>query len=234
MSQMLSVQAAASRLGVNAQRVRALIAEDRLPAQRVGRDYVLDSGAVAAFARLPRVHGRPLSARNAWRLLAMLSGIGDEGSAPDRSRDRLRALLRRGGDAVVKALVHSQPRSENHEWRVLPFDLERLLDDPTLVRSGLAANSGLINVRYDPSRDGLDAYVGSDDLSALRQRLQPSPSVDAANVLLRVPVESSWILGDEVQGSVPPAVAAADLLRHQDERVRRAGESALVRIAHGD
>ncbi|MGH3040865.1 MAG: helix-turn-helix domain-containing protein, partial [Gaiellaceae bacterium] len=75
MSQMLSVQEVASHLGVNAQRVRALIAQGRLPAQRVGRDYVLDSVAVAAFARLPRLQGRPLAARNAWSLLAALSGF---------------------------------------------------------------------------------------------------------------------------------------------------------------
>ena len=234
MSQILSVQEAADHLGVNAQRVRALIVQDRLPAQLVGRDYVLDSAAVAAFARLPRVQGRPLSARNAWALLAALSGIGEWESARGRSRDRMRALLRHGGDAVINALLHSQSRSEIHVWRVLPFDLERLLDDPLLVRSGLAANHKLIDVRFDPSRDGLDAYVSAASLEALERRLQPSLNSDAANLLLRVPVESSWILSEEIGEMAPPAVAAADLLRHHDERVRRAASSALRRITDSD
>lgn len=231
---MLSVREAASRLGVNAQRVRALIAQDRLPAQLVGRTYVLDSGAVAAFARLPRISGRPLSPRTAWSLLEILSRAGEREPARGRSQDRLRALLRAGDDGIVKALLHSQPRSETHAWRVLPIDLERLLDDPMLVPTGLAAGQGLIDIRYDVNRDGLDAYVSDMSLRALERRLRPLPNSGAANLVLRVPAGSSWILNEELGTCAPPAVAAADLLRHPDERVRRAAESALRRIVAGD
>jgi excisionase family DNA binding protein len=227
---MLSVKEAAHRLGVNPQRVRALIAENRLPAQLVGGAYVLDPGAVAAFAQVPRVRGRPLSARSAWALLAELSGH-DGPVLSSRSEDRVRALLRQKSDAIIRSLVHSEPRSELYRWRVLEIDLKRLMNDPTLVPSGLAADNELVSVRYDPIRDGLDSYVSGDRLKELERRIQPSQDSDKPNLLLRAPLESSWILEEKV---APPAVAAADLLVHSDPRVRRAGNDAIRRLVNSD
>lgn len=105
------------------------------------------------------------------------------------------------------------------------------MNDPRLVRSGLAANNELVSVRYDPMRDGLDCYVSGDRLRELEQRIQPSRGSDAPNLLLRAPLESSWILNEEV---APPAVAAADLLAHSDPRVRRAGTDAMRRLVDSD
>jgi excisionase family DNA binding protein len=229
---MLSVEGAARLLGVNSQRVRVLISNRRLPAQKVGRDYALDPGVVAAFARQDRASGRPMSARNAWALLAALCGRGYDHDISSRSRDRLKALLRQDSDSVVKALAHSQRRSNVHAWRVLPVDVSRLLGgSEQLVRNGLAADHKAIDIRYDAERDGLDAYVSADRLHELERRLQPSVDSKAANLLLRVPIERSWILDEDV---APLSVAAADLLSHDDERVRRAGIQALREMADAD
>lgn len=54
---LLSATEAAERLGVTANRVRALIAAKRLPAQKVGRDYVIQERDLALVAE--RKPGRP-------------------------------------------------------------------------------------------------------------------------------------------------------------------------------
>lgn len=43
MSDLLTVDQAAGELGVTSRRVRALIADERLPAQKVGRDWLIRS-----------------------------------------------------------------------------------------------------------------------------------------------------------------------------------------------
>ena len=53
----LTTNQAAAELGVSAQRVRQYIAEGRLRARRIGRDYLVDSESVAAFS--PRPPGNP-------------------------------------------------------------------------------------------------------------------------------------------------------------------------------
>jgi hypothetical protein len=211
--------------------VRSLIAAERLPAERVGARYVLDPGDVAELVRLKRPGGRPLSARNAWALLAELSGYPEAASVSPRSYFRLRHLLDADAGVIADLLAGAQARSIRHAWRVLPSDLGKLAADPRLVPSGLAADDPLIGIRYQVARDGFDAYVGSADLRVLKQGYQPQLDSAVANVVLRVPLDNSWILD---QRRAPSAVVAADLLSHRDARVRRAAHAALGRVVHGD
>lgn len=131
----------------------------------------------------------------------------------------------------MDALARAQPRARLHSWRVLPSDLPKLREDRRLVPTGLAADHPSIDVRYQPERDGVDAYVSGDDLSALERRLQPEQHSLVPNLLLRIPREEAWILEEE---RAPMPVVAADLLDHRDPRVRRAARAALSRIASGD
>lgn len=227
----LSVDEAAKRLGLSPQRVRSLIAAERLPAKRVGASYVLEPADVAELAQLKRPGGRPLSARNAWALLAVLSGHPESVSVSQRSHFRLRHLLEEDADVIAAVLAGGQARSLPHSWRVLPSDLGKLQADPGLVPSGLAADDPLIGIRYQAERDGFDAYVCGTELSALERRYRPQLDSSAANVVLRVPLENSWILA---QPRAPIAVVAADLLNHRDTRVRRAAHAALGRVLRGD
>jgi excisionase family DNA binding protein len=50
---------AADRLGVDASRVRQLLAAGKLTGQRVGRDWLIDPQSVDAYARNRRRPGRP-------------------------------------------------------------------------------------------------------------------------------------------------------------------------------
>lgn len=62
---LLSATEAAERLGVTANRVRALIVAGRLPAQKIGRDYVIQEKDLALVA--DRKPGRPVAKKSAKR-----------------------------------------------------------------------------------------------------------------------------------------------------------------------
>lgn len=57
---LLTTKDAADKLGVTVQRIHALIKDERLPAQRLGRDYVINEDDLALVA--DRKPGRPKKA----------------------------------------------------------------------------------------------------------------------------------------------------------------------------
>jgi excisionase family DNA binding protein len=60
MDDLLTTQNAALKLGVSPSRVRQLVREGRLIAQKMGRDLLISRATVEAFALLPRRRtGRP-------------------------------------------------------------------------------------------------------------------------------------------------------------------------------
>jgi excisionase family DNA binding protein len=227
----ISVSEAAKHLELSPQRVRALIASGDLPAERIGGRYLLDPAAVASFRERERPGGRPLSARNAWAILAQL---GERPAAVDisrRSHYRLQRLLESRGKALVRALSGAEPRSREVRWRVLPSDLVELAQDPRLVLSGLSANDPRIDVRHQVERDGLEGYASEAFIRTLERRLKPEKQPGRANLLLRAPQGSMWILDER---RAPWPVVAADLLNHDDPRVRRSAQAALSKGRHAD
>jgi len=218
---LLSVNQAAQVLGVSPRRVRALIGSNRVSAVRLGRSWALDRSLLQAHGR--RRSGRPISADNAWALLALLSG-SQAPWADVFSRSRLkRRLLNR--EWLEKALESGEPRSAIYSWRILPSDLPKL-KDYGLVRSGLAAQIPGLDVV--PMDNAVDGYLSSKALAQIEKKLKPAKSPDNPNVVLRVPSQL-WVLS---HGPVaPPAVVAADLLSHPDSRVARAGRKLLQTIA---
>lgn len=63
MPSFLSVPQAADRLKVSARRVRALIASKRLPAQKIGRDWLINESDLKLISS--RKSGAPLGNKNA-------------------------------------------------------------------------------------------------------------------------------------------------------------------------
>lgn len=57
--EMLTTEQAAKCLGVSRQRVLQFVETGRLAAQKVGRDWVVRSVDLNAFANIPRSTGRP-------------------------------------------------------------------------------------------------------------------------------------------------------------------------------
>ena len=218
---LISVDQAARALGVSPRRVRALIGSNRVPAVRVGRrNWALDRSLLRSHRRRG---GRPISAENAWALLAMLNG--SEAPWVDvsaRSRLKRRALNRVW---VEKALQFSEARSAIHRWRVLPGDLPKL-QEYGLVRSSLSAQIPGLDILHMPNE--LDGYVSSKALAQIEKRFRPAKASDNPNLVLRVPSQS-WILSQAPVA--PPSVVAADLLGHADSRVARAGRKLFEKIA---
>ena len=82
--ELLTATQAAERLGVNASRVRALIAAGRLDAQKIGRDWLIEEHALDAVAE--RKPGRPKRAHtHARRLAADGAPVGSAGAARSRA-----------------------------------------------------------------------------------------------------------------------------------------------------
>lgn len=55
---LLTVPQAAERLELSRQRVHKLVVDGRIKAQRVGRDYMIESSEITRFKRIPRNGGR--------------------------------------------------------------------------------------------------------------------------------------------------------------------------------
>jgi hypothetical protein len=164
-----------------------------------------------------------LGARNAWALLARLSGAEWPELSPwDRSRLKQR-LARRSLLSLADAL---RDRAEPHLFRGEERLLERLRDDPNIVLSGVnaAAEYG-VDIR---APGVVEAYVGRDRLDDLvyRYALRPAEIADA-NVVLRVVDEFG---PGRRQRVAPVAAVALDLLESPDDRSRRAGRELARRL----
>ncbi|MBI2684328.1 MAG: helix-turn-helix domain-containing protein [Actinobacteria bacterium] len=91
----VSVRQAAQRLSISPQRVRALAATGRIPARKVGRDWVVDLARLSLHDRENHGPGRPLSARSCWAILDLFDGkqpVGLSRSEHLRARTRAESL----------------------------------------------------------------------------------------------------------------------------------------------
>ncbi|MGH2768158.1 MAG: helix-turn-helix domain-containing protein [Actinomycetota bacterium] len=216
---LMPVREAAQLLGIGRRRVIALVQAGRLPALKVGREWLVE-----VEADRQRLRGRPVASGNAWGLLALLTGERAEWvQAPVRAR--LHSYLRAPG-RLVDQLSASEARFKLWRLRVLPNDLAPIEEKYHLVCSGLSAAPSGLDVVASPRE--LDAYIDAALLDELRRRYQPIEDPREANLLLRVP-SHPWILSKEKYA--PPAVAAADLLHHDDPRVAHAARLLLKKVA---
>lgn len=213
----LSVTEAAQLLELSPQRVRAMLQSGRLPGHKVGRIWIVDSTCRQQRRHTP---GRPLSAANAWALLAMLSGDTPTWVDPTvRSRLKSRA---KEPVWLMRALIDSEPRSRVHRWRVLPSDLNKVREGFNLVLTGLSAQVPDLDVFG--SFQGQDAYASQDSIREIEKRFQPDQKSASPNLLLRNPTHP-WILNHHEQA--PQSVVAADLVVSEDSRVARAARRLL-------
>lgn len=219
----VSVPEAARSIGVSDRRIRALIRADALAAQQVGSRWLVSRADVEERARRGSRSGRPLGERNAWALIARLSGSDwPELSRWDRSRLKQR-LARRSLLSLADGL---RDRAQLHLFHGDERLVDRLRADPDLVLSGVnaAAEYGV-----DLRAPGIvEAYVGRNRFRDLvyRYALKPSEIADA-NIVLRVVDDSI----PRAQKRVAPVAAVAlDLLESSDDRSRRAGRELARRL----
>lgn len=219
----VSVADAARALGVSDRRIRALIRVGALAAQQVGGRWLVSRANVERRVRRRGRPGRPLGERNAWALVARLSGAEWPELSPwDRSRLKKRLAKR----SLLSLADELRDRAEPQLFRGDERVHERLREDPDIVLSGVnaAAEYG-VDIRAPGS---VEAYVHRDRLHDLvyRYALRPAEIADA-NVVLRV-VDGS--VPRARQGVAPVAAVALDLLESSDDRSRRAGRELARRL----
>lgn len=218
---MLTVEQAATRLGVSAQEVRRLVRAGALSAQRVGRMLVLSEDVVDERARLDIAPGRVLSAPVAWATLWELSG--ERADWLERSgRSRVQARLR-SSDAE-HLVAATRDRADRHELRVLPAYRDRVLAHEGVVAAGLTA-ADAVGADIVAAGATAEVYCSPGTLVELRRDLGLSDRGEP-NLVVRVPRFGELPLTGRAH--MPAAVVAVDLAESADVRTRRAGLDLLA------
>ena len=190
----ISVSEAAAHLGVNVQRIHQRIADGSLPAERVGRQWVIDEADLVRLDRHPA--GRPLSPRSAWVLaavaaleaasppssylgarIALAQAVDDPlANIAPSERSRARARLR---DLLSEAMTSKGRRAEDSTAADLAATLRALLRRRAERHLFRASPRDLADLRTDArvnlsgmslrdsgiaSADIVEAYVAEPDL----------------------------------------------------------------------
>jgi excisionase family DNA binding protein len=213
----LSVNEAAAALGVSDRRVRTMIADGLLAAERVGGRWILTDTEVARSKALRRKPGRPYSPAYAWGLLAIAGSRNPVWLSGAELRRLIAVLASTSIEDLSPAL---RRRAEPHAWYVHPGLLTSLAADKRVVVGGHGATRKL-------RHSGPEVlYISAADLDALSGEYQPT--LDAANPnIVMLTIHNAWPFrpGDHVVWDV---VAAVDLLEYtNDDRARRVSHELL-------
>jgi excisionase family DNA binding protein len=222
MDSLVGVPQAADELGVAGSRVRALIEDGALEAEKVGGRWLVSRASIEDRLRHAPSAGRPLAPRNAWAALLLAS---DEELPPidPVARWRVRQGLARHGLAGLRdRLVR---RGTVHRFWALPGELRELCGREVMTGSSAARIHGLKLM----SPDTVDAYVPASRLRKLvaEHGLQPVAAREA-NLILRTVPDDAWMLAGHK--AAPMAAVALDLAGYPDSRSSRAGVDLIARL----
>ncbi len=229
----LSVSEAAARLGVSPRRVRALISSGQLDARKAGGRWLIDPAPTELRRDRRGDRGRPLSTASAWYLLKLAASPGQLvdsvdhhlGSRRTRQRNRQRIGRNRVGELLGRLAPRLGTRGRLHRLRAHPSDVPRILQDSTIVRTGVSAAA---DYGADIVAPGVaEVYAPADRLPDLEAQYLLEHS-GQPNVLLRA-VEGPWPFPPGCR-LAPITAVALDLLEADDERTRRAGRELLARL----
>lgn len=217
----VDVAKAASELEVSPRRVRQLIAEGQLAADRIGRSWAIE-GSDLERVKLGSA-GRPWSAASAWAVLRLAAGADSPGmSALERSRAR-RRLADHGLVGLVDRL---RSRSERKQMNAHPSALERIHRDAATVRGGVSALDD-----HDVDlivSDAAEVYVKASAASDLIDRHALEVDAERPNIIVHVVDDDVWPF-DDAERVAPWPVVAIDLIDAHDERSQRAGRELIER-----
>jgi hypothetical protein len=224
---LLSVGTVAEQLGLSHQRVKQLIAQGDLPAQKVAGIWVIDPADVIPV-RVRTGAGRPVSPESAWSLLLMshftsqaMRDAGDalrpvaraRARARSRAHDLSQAVLDQDLEGLVRGLrKFLGNRATRLTYRAAGRDLEDLREDPRLHPSGVSAPSS--TVAAGGLVEGYVCYLCVDAI--VEDHLLDKVSAASANVILHVPgpeAPPGW-----EQWLSAPLLLAADLVEHHGAR----------------
>jgi excisionase family DNA binding protein len=199
----VSVAEAAKRLGVGVSRIHQRIADGSLRAERIGSQWVVDELSLLRVAE-HKEPGRPLSARSAWAIIALVEG-DEEALAALAPAERTRAKARLGEllSLVAKAPKSEQDvrqvasvlrlmfrsRSERLSRQAAVADLPKLREDPRWKSLVSPAASGIASV-------DVAGYLAASDVQSLSREYLLMPVDADANVVLHVLPEGQKAYAD--------------------------------------
>ena len=211
----------ARRLGLDESRVRRLAASGKLPARKVGHDWLFEIDLIGSEFSKDRSRGRPFSRESALGVLFLASGADAPWLTP-AARSRLRRRLK----DVAKMRPRLRSRGERRLYSAPASLLRDLRKDQAFVQSGVSASE-----RYGmriASQSALEGYADASLIDRLTHRYALE-RVGEREANLVVHVVPRRLLPD---GRVMPiAVVAADLADYSDERTRSVGDDWLRRYA---
>lgn len=222
------VRDAAAQLKVTPSRVRAMIQDGQLAAEKLGDRWLVDPTAVERRRLQSPPVGRFLASANAWAALSLASGASGRcilagrklsPSALSRVRSRLHSMR------LVGIAPRLRGRASTQRFRAHPSDLPRITNEKGVVRAGVSA---ALEYNVDISAPGvIEAYLSAERLSRLQRKYGFEPSA-TPNVIFHV-VDGDWPFVPSARVA-PAAVVALDLIESGDQRDRRAGEELLRRL----
>ena len=171
---MLTVEEVARRLGVSRRRVQALVQAGHLPAERLGRQWVVRAAALERAENMRvRQPGRPLESAGAWR---KIRGV-EEGAVrvSPRGMDALRRQVRKRA-VVRRVYVHRSA-------------LPHLLSDPAAVLGG--ADAAIAAGAPLDAPEVRDLYVRLADMDRLRGGAGARDDSEG-NVVLHAVPDHAW------------------------------------------
>lgn len=217
----VSVPEAAIALHVSSGRVRAMAAQGRLPASKIGGRWLIEKAAVEERLRQSPAGGRPLEPHNAWALV-LLASQQDVGEIDPSVRSRLRRAL--ANDGMNKLASRLARRAEVRMFSAHPGEVQYVVDDPSLIRSGISA-AGAYGFDLASGAES-DGYLRAGELSNFVSNHALTPVGPDGNVTLRLVPERSWRFLDGLD-IAPVAAVALDLAEDPDPRLAKAGRIAL-------
>jgi hypothetical protein len=223
MPELVSVSEAARELKLNPSRVRSLIADGSLRADKVAGRWLVHSESVAARMREPMPPGRPMAARNVWAMLLVASGEPFPDGLDPAVRWRLRQALAHQGLVAVRGRLDR--RADIERYWALPGELRALRKSKDIVLSGSSA-AGVLDLPL-AAPDAIDAYVRASRKNELIREfgLEEIDKVGQDNVILRAVPDNAWMLDD--RSAAPVAAVALDLSFYPDSRSARIGNDLL-------
>jgi excisionase family DNA binding protein len=249
MAQLMDVREAAQHLGVSPHRVRQLIEQGDLKAQRVGRFWVLDRADVRRRAVLDVPDGRPYAARQVWRMGDLADVLAEGESHAGLASALNQAISRQDRWQLRRYLADlaTEDDTRNVAWRLRdrsdrvveryahPSVLEDLVDDPRVVVSGAHAAAGR---GEDLVPDAfLQAYLAQEDVGQVVADHGLIEVSDGPNVRLRVADEvGAWrdrranLHPDKAPEFAPSLLVIADLAERDDARAASVADAMWARL----
>ncbi len=233
-NQMLVADAAAL-LGVNVQRIRALLAAGELSGTKVGPVWLVDPISLAAYRHVRQPHGgRALAPITAWA--ALLSRFAAEVSPGVRESfevkgERRRRLLALAGRDLDDWRWLARRRADVHRYDTRPAYLQRLMARPGLIRAGLSATTAAAAGLTETSAR-FDAYAARATIERLVDEFKLRPA-ENGNVTLRAVALEGAQLAVVLGSPLPDLAVAVDLIEDRDERTSAAGRALFRKASRG-